>query len=302
MTPLVVALGVLAGACFALAAAVQHRAAHSEPEHHATDPRLLLRLLHRPLWLAGSLADGAGFAVQTLALRRGPLAVVQPVMVSGLLLSVPLEAALAGRRPHGRDLAAVVLGGAALAAFLLAATPGAGIAEPSAAAWAATAAWVAPLVVGCLALALRAHGQARATALGLATGIAYGLTAALLKAVAEGLSNPPALLADWRLYALAVVGVAGLALNQNAFQNGTLAGPLTALTLAEPVVALVISVTAYSERLSVGPGGGLVLAMSGAAMATALALAPATPNHPSLRESGTHRCVNAVLRRLGGGG
>src|SRR5205823_6869514 len=117
------------------ASALQQRAARAEPPHRAMDPRLLLRLLRRPPWLAGGLADLAGVGLQALALTLGALAVVQPLLASGLLLSVPLEAALDRRRPRALDVGAVLLAAAGLWAFLVVAAPAGGVAQPSARAW-----------------------------------------------------------------------------------------------------------------------------------------------------------------------
>ncbi|GAB3975715.1 hypothetical protein GCM10027615_43740 [Plantactinospora veratri] len=109
------------------------------------------------------------------------------------------------------------------------------------------------LVAVCLLLAHRATGAARGTLLGIASGLLYAGTASLLKTVAERVTRDPlSTLTDWHLYALAVVGFASVALNQNAFQNGPLAAPLTAITLVDPVASVVIGVTAFHETLSFG--------------------------------------------------
>jgi hypothetical protein len=41
-------------------------------------------------------------------------------------------------------------------------------------------------------------------------------------------------------------------LNQNAFQAGPLAGPLTGIVLTDPLASVVIAVLAYEERISGG--------------------------------------------------
>lgn len=250
-----VLVALAAAGCFALASVLQQRAVRLERFHPALDPRLLLRVLRRPLWLAGEIADLAGVGLQTVALATGALAVVQPLLVSGLILAVPLGAALDRRRPGARDLAAVVLASTGLSAFLLTAAPAGGVVDPSGRAWIGIGAAAVPAVAGCLAVAQRSTGGRRATYLGLATGGLYGVTSALLKTNADRLAadhNPLLLLGTWQLWALIVVGGAGLALNQNAFQNGPLAASLTALTVTEPAIAVAIGVTAFHEQLSAG--------------------------------------------------
>jgi drug/metabolite transporter (DMT)-like permease len=281
-----VAVALASAAFFALASVLQQRAVLLEPSGPAVDPRVLLRVLRRPLWLAGGLADLAGLGLQALALAKGPLAVVQPLLVSGLVLAVPLGAALDRRRPGRRDLAAVGLAALGLSVFLVTADLGAGISDPSVRAWGWIAATVGPVVLGCLALARRSGGGRRATYLGLATGALYGVTAALLKTTADhlGAGHPLAVLADWHLWALVVLGCAGLALNQNAFQGGPLAAPLTALTLTEPAVGVAVGVAAFHEHISAAGTRIPLLVAAAAAMACSIWLASTV--RPLARGSG----------------
>lgn len=271
MNTLAVVLGLAAATCFALSSAMHQRAAKQERPRVALDPRLLFRLLHRPLWLFGWIPDGAGTALQALALRFGPLALVQSVLVSGLFLAIPLEAALNRSRPHARDLVAVVLGVIGLAAFLGAAQPTAGVSDPSKRAWAGVLVGAGAVVAACLALAGRSTAAARGTLLGFATGILYALIAALIKPLATAITaDPLGVLTNWHLYALIIIGIAGLQLNQNAFQSGRLAAPLTAVTLVDPVASTIIAVTAFHERLAVDPPRLVIELASVALMGTGM--------------------------------
>jgi drug/metabolite transporter (DMT)-like permease len=251
VTALAVLLSLAAAACFALSTVAQQRAVKVQQPHRVMDPRLLLRLLRQPLWLAGWLPDTAAVVLQALALRFGPLALVQPLLTSGLFLAIPLEAAVDRRRPHARDLTAVMVSALGLAAFLVAAQPTGGLSEPSAQGWLGVAVGSGVLVLACLALTPRSLGSTRGVVLGLATGVLYAVAAALLKAAAAKLSaGLLTLVTDWNVYALILVGLAGLLLHQNAVQCGRLAAPLTALTLADPVASVAIAVTAFHERLA----------------------------------------------------
>ena len=60
-------------------------------------------LLRRPLWWAGTAVAVAGYGFQALALVKGSLIVVQPLLVSALLFALPLSARLAGRRVTRRE-------------------------------------------------------------------------------------------------------------------------------------------------------------------------------------------------------
>lgn len=248
----------------------------------ALDPRLLIHLLRRPLWLFGWVPDAAGTGLQALALRFGPLALVQSVLVSGLFLAIPLEAALSRTRPHSRDLFAVGLGVIGLAAFLAAAEPTAGVSDPSKRAWVGVGLGSGGAVAACLALAGRSTAAARGTLLGCATGLLYALIAALIKPLATTVAaDPLAALTSWHLYALIPVGIAGLQLNQNAFQSGRLAAPLTALTLVDPVASTIIAVTAFHETLAVDPPRLVTEVVGVAVMAAGMWLVATSSRHAS---------------------
>lgn len=254
MVLVAVLLGLGSALFFAFSSALEQHAAKQEKPTRAGDPRLLIRLLHRPLWLFGSIPDGVGTILQALALRFGPLALVEPLLMSGLFMAIPLEAALERRRPHRKDLILAAVGIIGLAAFLVAANPRAGVSQPSTLAWIGVGLVAGGLIAICLLFARRAHGAHRGTLLGIATGLLYAVGAALLKTISEDLTGHPfGLLRNWHLYALIVVGIAALTLNQNAFQSGPIAAPLTAITLLDPFGGVVIGVTAFHETLSTGP-------------------------------------------------
>lgn len=155
------------------------------------------------------------------------------------------------RLVHRRDLAATLVGTAALVTFLVVADPRAGVTDPSAQAWGWVAGGTGATVAGCLLVARRVSDAARGALLGVTAGILYGVAAALLKSVAARWHGDPAGLAlDPRLWALTVVGLLGVQVNQAVFQHGRLAAPLVALTLTEPVTGVVVGATAFRETLS----------------------------------------------------
>jgi hypothetical protein len=249
---LVVGLG--AAVCYSGAAVLQHRAARQEATFTTLDPRLLVRLARRRLWVLGVVADLLGAGLHAWALAIGPLALVQPLLVGGLILAVPLDAAVERRRPSRRDLRGVLLAGSGLVVFVALADPRPGLADPPDAALLAVCVGLGTTIAGLVTLAVTRLRVIRATLLGIATGAGYSLAATLAKAVIGTLGNDGVrVLQDWRLYAMAAVGLIAVVLNQNAFQAGTLAGPLTGIVLTDPLVSLIIGVTAYQEHLELGP-------------------------------------------------
>jgi hypothetical protein len=61
------------------------------------DPGLILRLVRRPVWLAGIASMILGFGFQLSALRFGPLALVQPTLALELLFVFGYMTAIGSR-------------------------------------------------------------------------------------------------------------------------------------------------------------------------------------------------------------
>src|SRR6202000_3351060 len=124
----------------------------------------------------------AGFGLHAVALRDGPLTLVQPLLVTGVIFALPLRQVLERRRPRSAELgwaAALALG---LAVFIVVSTPAAGAAQAADPQPAAICmAVIALSIPGCCAAARRATGSLAAAALGTAAGLAFAATAGLLK-------------------------------------------------------------------------------------------------------------------------
>src|SRR5262249_46294170 len=99
-------------------------------------------------------------------------------------------------------------------------------------------------------------------------------------------TDPLSLLGRWQLYALILIGGAGLVLNQNAFQDGPLAAPLTALTLSDPAISVLIGATAFHEEISAAGPRLVALTAAAAAMACGIWLASTTRHLPEERARG----------------
>ncbi len=281
-----VACAVAAAACYALAATLQHRAAGRVPKGRVLDPRLLVRLVQRPLWIAGGASDLAGAGLHGAALTLGPLALVQPLLVSGLILAVPLEAALDRRRPGGRDLTGVILSATGLATFIIVADPHAGQIAPADADLLGVVIGVGTFMTILVAVAQRGRGAARATLLGVAAGAGYALAATLAKACLDRLvTDGLVVLLDWRLYTLAAVGLGSVVLNQNAFQAGRLAGPLTGIVLTDPLASVVIAVLAYEEQIAGGTADLLLESLAVGVMACGVWLVSSSRSTARARSS-----------------
>jgi len=244
---------LVAALLYAAASVLQHRAAVAAPQERSLRVGLLGHLALQPWWLAGVAADGGGFVAQFLALGHGPLIIVQPLLVSGLLFALPLGAVLSHRRITMKELWAATAVVAGLAALMISAAPESGHPNASATAW--TWLLVATLIPAAafVVAALRVP-SAKPALLATAAGIIYGLTAALTKVTAHQLGQSVHdVVAGWQVYVLIGVGVIGMVLTQSAFQAGPLKASLPALTVTDPVVSALIGMTAFHENVDQDP-------------------------------------------------
>lgn len=242
------------GAAFAFGAAValQQRAAAQMPRAHALRSTLLTRLMRRPIWLAGLAASGTGIVLQMIALRRGALVVVQPVMTATLVFALALIALTRRARLHLSECAALAAVLAGLATFLVLAAPDTeSVANADAAAWWMLGATVTTVTSIAAIISLRVAGANQAACLGLAAGLSNGFVAVVTKAFAGDLHHGTGLLLDWPLLALAVAGIPALLLVQTAYQAGHLRVSLPIIAVVEPVLACTIGIALFHEHIRV---------------------------------------------------
>ncbi len=248
---------VLGAAGFGLATAAQQRATKEVELTPTLSPRLITRLLVRPMWLLGLLATVLALVLQLVALAFGPITIVQPLLVTGVVFAAGFSAMMDRRRPDPPTLLAALCCAAGLAVFLLLARPLPADADEHVDLVGALplAVGLAATVVACLVYAASVRHYSRILALALATGVLYGVTAGLMKVVTGqlrlGIDEP---FRHPVLYIVCVVGPIGFLLSQNTFQQGKLVSPAVAvITSADPVVAVLIGVWWLGERVDASP-------------------------------------------------
>ena len=238
----------------AMGTAAQQRATQRAPSSSGLHLRLVLFLARDRRWLAGQAGTLAGFGLYLAALAAGPLTLVQPIMVLGLVLGSVFAAMLA-RQPVDRRLitgGTVCAGGLAL--LLGVARPTSGTGAPT-----ATAGWIVAvtgvIVLVAVGVGIRTTDLTSAVALASATGVLYGVNAAVTKLLADDLTRGvAATVTHWPVYASLVVGPPGIFLSQRAFQVGRLLAPVNAvISTVDPITATLIAVSVLGERLASTP-------------------------------------------------
>ncbi|MBE8520652.1 glycosyltransferase [Amycolatopsis sp. H6(2020)] len=284
MLTLAIGLAAAGACCFAGTVHLQHRAvrgAAAGPELRLAGIRAILRT---PGWYTGIGLAGIGAVLHVLALTMAPLAVVQPVGVLTLVLTV-----LLARIPLTRTvLAALTMSVAGLAGFvaLSATATNAAVGAPDL----GTAQWALLGAAGLAAAARYTRGRTRSLLSALGTAVLFGLTSALIRAAA---------VAPFSLLVIAEAVAATLAgawLLHQAYASGPAPIVAGATTVVDPLSAVLIGVFAYGELT---PGQLAVLAVPGVVAVAGLVLlarelpSPAAPARRIRREGPLRIAITA---------
>jgi hypothetical protein len=251
---LAIAFALAGAGCYSLAAVTQQRAASELPSDSAVDPAVLFRLARRRRWLLSLIAVAGGYGLQAAALGVGRLVVVEPVFPAGLLFALMLAARAENRRLKHAEWTAAVAAVAGLAIFLVAAQPSSGRTAAPASLLLVAVGTAVGIAVACSLAARRVTLAHRALVLSIGGGIGAGVTDALTKTVARLVgSHHFGVLADPRIWLLAVVGLMTFTMQQNAFRAAGLAASLPAFAVLEPITGSVLGLLIYHERVGTSP-------------------------------------------------
>ncbi|WP_330347530.1 hypothetical protein [Streptomyces sp. NBC_00582] len=257
-TLVAVVLSLFSAVAYAAAAVAQERLASRSPGAG------LARMLGQGAWWASVGLNASAALLHVVALKYGPLTVVQPLGALTLVAAVPMGARVAGRRVTAAEWRGTAFTLAGLAAILVTAS-GPAPETVLSGSEAVAVAGVTAAVIGLLARPGTRPGLRHASASGLASGVASALTQTVTVAATDRSGS---------LLSVQVIGVAllvaaaatgGLLLSQTAYRGG-LGAPLALVTLANPVAAATIGLVLLGERLQGGPAG-VLLALAGASLA-----------------------------------
>ncbi len=250
MTGLVLALVSAFG--FALSSALQHHANHGVVSSGGAGGHLRA-LLRTPRWVAGQVLAMVSFVLHAVALQFGQLIVVQPVEVSGVVMAVPVRSALDRRWPSPPETGVVAATALGLALFLVVSRP-----SPSAEADLSTAAVLIPATLlgaaACMVVGHRLGGRSIAHGFGFGAGIIFGLTAGMMKLAGHlaDFSGGPvtdvlSVIWTWPFLTVAILGPAGVLLNQAAYRAGPLSASMPHLHILNVAVSITFGVLVFGE-------------------------------------------------------
>jgi drug/metabolite transporter (DMT)-like permease len=258
---------LIAAMLYGTGAALQQHQAAAAPDASAGRPSLLLLLMRRPWWLLGIVGEFSGFATHAIALRFGPLTIVQMLMSSSLIFSVATVRVFSRRRLGWRTWAACLAVVAGIVSFVaLTAAPASHAGMQHAAgmhhtglAAAALGLTAVPFAVAGLAAAGRRRALLLAVGAGLADACIAVTTMAFTHALSHGLDGA---LTSWATYALALGGPCSFLLTQTAYQAGRPMITLPVVSVVTPMASLAVGIGLLGETTRLSVAGAVAVAVA----------------------------------------
>jgi len=262
-------LALLAAVCFALAATLWQKAALGLSGVSFRHPKSIVLLLTRWVWLLGLAAQIVGVVLQAAALDRGRVSIIQPLLVTTVVWALPLGYFLTQQAIGLREVfgAAIIVVGLAL--FASFGDPAAGVNNAPASDWAAAILVICAACVALLIFANRGSLSMKAALLGTVAGLLYGLSATLMKPVVEGLHTEGVggVVAGWEFWVWTAAGIVGFVFQQISLGTGRLVPSVAAVSVANPVVSVLLGALVLQERLDKNPPWHAVVAVGALCLA-----------------------------------
>ncbi len=264
-----VLLALLAASAFAMGSVLQQKGALEAPAE-GDDPRFLVQILKRPVWLVGGGLQAAGWVLQAAALDRGSLVVVQSLTATSLVIALPLGAHFTGQQISRRVVTGAVAIIVGIVLFLSVGSPQKGTSHPTAVAWLGAGVLATAVVVVLARIGRTRSGATKALMFGSAAGVGFALQATVTKElmtiVGNGIGD---LLSSWEIYALIATAFAGFVLQQSALRTGLLAPAMASSNAVTLFASVIFGITVFGEKLSNGSNRlapafiGLAVALAG---------------------------------------
>jgi drug/metabolite transporter (DMT)-like permease len=224
------------------------------PEEEAGKPGFLLKLIRRPVWVAGIVIDLCGYAAQAGALAVGRIVVVQPLLVSTVVFALPLGVKFTGQRVGKREILGAILVTGGLAAFVGLNNPDEGRTDAPWGDWLITIAIFLGVAAALVTASRSRTAGIKAALLGTAAGGLLGVTGGLTKATVTRLDDGiGTVFTDWHVYVLVILEILAFSLLQSALATGALAPAIATNMSVETIVSIVLGIILFKEDLHGSP-------------------------------------------------
>ena len=266
---LAVFFGLLTAGVNAVAVITQHIASN-RLQGSGRGARVVIDLIKQPLWWIGWIALFGSLLFQALALNFGPVGLVQPLLISELMLALLIRRLWFHQNLQKTTVASSFFVTIFLVMFIVLATPSSGDGKTTSSTWLylllSCSIVIAALVLG----GQRGSARRRAGFFGTATAISWALNAVLIKELTNsvGLHGYLGSLTHWPVYAFIVCGAVGLYCEQVALYIGPLSVSQPCIVIIDPLVSVVFGVVVFGEHWH----GGTTRLISGIVLLIAISI------------------------------
>lgn len=255
-----IAAAVGASTLYSLGVGLQALDAREAPQEEHLRLALVLGLVRRARWLAGTGMSILGWPLQVIALSLAPLVVVQPALAAGLLVLMYFGERMLGERAGRSEHVAMTM--------IVAGVVGAGLLAPRVSHTHTGEELAITLVLVGLGLAsvapyvLRMLGHPRAELTIVCAGLAFGWSGVATKLASDDLHNGHLAVAiAWGLSTAAASGV-GVLSEMSALQSRPAIKVAPVVFVTQTVVPVVLAPLLLGESFSSTPGAGVPLVLS----------------------------------------
>jgi drug/metabolite transporter (DMT)-like permease len=300
-TAFAVPLALLTTAAFNTGLIVEKRALNKMPALRVRRVgHTMVSLLSTPAWLAGAALMLTGLALTVIILTFEPISLVQPILASGVVLTLVLSRLVLRERLGGGEFWCVVVMAVALVLLALSQTSTSGQSSRAASALPMVVVVVPSLIVGVLvaiwpwrARVRQWHPTAAAICAGVGTGLLYGVGSLSSKGLSAALGHHNGagtlvinILSSPYLYLLGGCSAVAMLLYQGALQVSRASILIPVSSVVSSGYFLIVGTWLFHEQLPSNPVK-LALRLSGIVAAVAviviLSRQPAEPE-PALAE------------------
>ena len=277
MVDLVLGIGAAVGAStlYSLGIALQAMDAKEAPHEEHLRLALVLNLLRRARWLAGTGLSILGWPLQVVALLLAPLVVVQPALAAGLLVLMFLAQRMLGE--HAGRYEYIAMGAIVIGVI------GAGLTAPPRSITHTSEELTITLVLAGLGLAslvpylLRVLRRSPAAVTMIGAGLAFAWSGVATKLASDDLAQGHLGTAiAWGL-ATAAASAVGVLSEMSALQSRPAIQVAPVVFVTQTVIPVVLAPLLLGESFSATPLGGVPLALSLALLVSGAALLARSP-------------------------
>lgn len=279
---MVILVGLLAAVCLGLGYVLQQRVASTAPLDEMLRFRLLLDLMHRPLWWGGIGAMVVGELLGGLALQLATVGQVEPLLSTNLLFALGFANLLSHHRICWQEAVGALLLSAALGVFIAVGNSHGTTVAPSLDHFQlyVTGGCVAGILAVLVAVGKTRGLVAESVLLATGAGVLYGVQdtgtrAALVEIDDHGLAS--LLYYPWG-YVVVGAAILGILLSQSAFKAARLDCSLPPIAAAEPLTGVALGVILLGDGVSTSVGALAAEAACVAAMILGVTLISRSPS------------------------